>query len=268
MKIADWLATSTRTLTDQGIGTARLDCLVLLEDILEKDRALIIAHDELSLTVDQVKQLNKQVDLRSKHTPLAYIRHKTEFYKREFFINESVLEPRPESETMIDLLKDLVKTTKLTSLADIGTGSGALAITAALELPLKVLATDIDPECLTVASKNAAAHNAPITFFEGDLLTPLSNTPPVDIVLANMPYVPTSYRLNEAAMNEPSLAIFGGEDGLAIYRALFTQLMQWPTSYVFTESLPFQHSDLANIAMDAGYTLLKEDDFIQLFQKL
>jgi release factor glutamine methyltransferase len=152
---------------------------------------------------------------------------------------------------------------------DVGTGSGAIAITVALELPqTTVLATDIDPACLAVARQNCAKHSATVALLEGDLLAPLENQKP-NIILANLPYVPDNHALNQAAMNEPRLAIFGGADGLDLYRRLFAQLtvLKHPPSHVYAESLPFQHAALAAIAAQHGYQLLQAEDFIQVFNR-
>ena len=105
MHVGDWLKTATQKLQQAGIATARLDCLVLLEDYLNTNRTQLLAHLERELTVEQIKWLSLRLVRRAKHEPLAYIRSKTEFYGREFIVNKHVLEPRPESETMIDLLK-------------------------------------------------------------------------------------------------------------------------------------------------------------------
>src|SRR3990167_7793618 len=128
-----WLKQATNTLKAANIGSARLDALVLLEDEIGRDRALILAHPERPILAQSLKKLNKKLVRRANHEPLAYIRGFSEFYGRRFKVNKRVLEPRPESETMIDLLKEL-KLPKNSWLADIGTGSGALGITAALEL--------------------------------------------------------------------------------------------------------------------------------------
>jgi ribosome-binding ATPase YchF (GTP1/OBG family) len=110
------------------------------------DKSFILAHPEHKLTATQIKKLNTKIATRATHHPLAYVRNKVEFYGREFYVDASVLVPRPETETMIDLLKQIDLGTKAT-IADIGTGSGAIAITVALELPhTKIVATDIDPE--------------------------------------------------------------------------------------------------------------------------
>ncbi len=277
MQIKDWLQASTDRLKAAGIGTARLDCLVLLADALDKDKSFVLAHPEVMLTKDQSAKLNRQINKRVKHVPLAYIRGKTEFYGRDFIINPDVLEPRPETETMLELLLKLAKSSKLKaesyfSVVDVGTGSGAIAVTAKLELPKsQVIAIDIDPKCLTVAKKNAQKHAVDIKFLKGDLLQPLPSTVyriPYTL-LANLPYVPDSFTLNDAAMNEPMGAIFGGADGLDTYRGLFDQidaLTQKP-QLVFTESLPAQHHGLATIARNAGYHLHEKADFIQAFGK-
>ena len=268
MKLQAWTHQAKQQLEKVGISTAHLDIMVLAEDCLGKDRSALLAHPELELSEDQVKELSAWVKRRRNHEPLAYIRNKTEFFGRQFYIDERVLEPRPESETMIALLKELALPTG-SVIADIGTGSGALAITTKLELPqAKVYAVDIDPGCLKVARKNAQRLNTDIHFMKGDLLQPLltKETRPFAL-LANLPYVPNSFRINKAAGAEPRIAIFGGSDGLDVYRRLFQQLeeSQVKPHFILTEALPPQHGDLANIARAAGFILEKTDDFIQLF---
>ena len=262
MTLEKWLTESAQKLTDAAVVTARLDCLVLLEDLLGKDRAHLLAHPELELTSEQENVLNEQVTRRAKHEPLAYIRQKIEFYGEEFYVDERVLVPRPETETMIDLLKTL----KPNVIVDVGTGSGAIAITAKKLFPKQVIALDNDPGCLAVVSKNAVLHNVRITLLENNLMEDVA-IPPGMVVLANLPYVPNDFGINKAALNEPHQAIFGGPDGLDLYRELFSQFTKQKVqpSHVLTESLPPQHEELAKIAKKAGYKLVKTDDFIQLF---
>lgn len=267
----DWLDRSTAKLKQAGVGTARLDALVLMEDATGKDRSWLLAHPEYPVKGLALHKLEEQISKRTRHIPLSYIRGKTEFYGREYIINKHVLEPRPESETMIELLLDLVESRKLKveslRILDIGTGSGALAITAKLEIPkAEVIATDIDENCLETARQNAKKHKTNIKFIKSDLF---SNLSPVtcNLIMANLPYVPNKFKLNEAAANEPKLAIFGGSDGLDVYRRFFDQLKGFkkkPT-LVLTESLPFQHQKLAQIAKESGYKLANTADFIQLF---
>src|SRR5690242_3209065 len=121
MTVGEFLAAATKQLEDVGSSTARLDVLVIMEDVLKNDRSYLLAHQEQEVTSQQLSALNMQLRRRSKHEPLAYIRQKTEFYGREFYIDHRVLEPRPESETMMDLLKDLAKTSGKLTIVDIGT---------------------------------------------------------------------------------------------------------------------------------------------------
>ncbi len=282
-----WLLAATEKLTNAGISTARLDALVLLEDITSKDRAWLLAHSDFLLTPTQAVELGKLLSRRASHEPLAYIRGKTEFYGREFLVDKRVLEPRPESETMIELLLQVVASSKQPvrhaqgkqaasklHFVDVGTGSGALAITAKLEFPeAEVIAIDIDENCLEVARINARKHRAKIAFYQGNLLQPLSTLNPIPypfVVLANLPYVPDSHTINQAAEHEPKQAIFGGPDGLDKYRHLFYDLqtlLQKP-EFVLTESLPFQHQALGDIAAKAGYKQQTFSDFVQVFKKL
>ncbi len=266
MKIETWLKQSEHQLEQAGIGTARLDILVLLQDVLCKDKSYLLAHPETKLDSKVLERLDKSVQRRTRHEPLAYIRGKTEFYGREFVINKNVLEPRPESETMIDLLKSL-DLSKTPHIADVGTGSGALGITAALEIPgSTVELIDIDDGCLKVARQNCVLHKVTAQLYEANLIARKQRD--YDVILANLPYVPDDYTINEAAAMEPKIAIFGGTDGLDIYRKLLAQIVksEQKPEFVLTESLPFQHLSLAKIAETANYRLSKTDDFIQLFE--
>lgn len=250
-----------------GITTSRLDTLILLEDITGQDRAWLLAHPEHQLTNHQINKLNSQIARRAKHEPLAYIRGKTEFYGREFKVNARTLEPRPETETMIDLFKQLEIPTNA-MVADVGSGSGAIGITAILERPdISINFLDIDTDTLAIANSNARKHKVRGQYYQGDLLEAWAVE--YDVLLCNLPYVPDSHTINEAAMFEPRIAIFGGTDGLDLYRRLFTQLAtgKYGTPVVLTESLPFQHKELAQIAKQFGYKQVKSEDFIQVFHK-
>lgn len=270
MLLAAWLAAATKELEQANVATARLDCLVLLEDAIRKDRAWVLAHPEYELSKQQINTLGTALVRRAHHEPLAYIRGVVEFYGREFAVNPHVLVPRPESETMINLLKEYAPTKNL-RIADIGTGSGALAITAHLELPkAHVTAIDIDRECLDVTKNNAQKHHIALSLFEGNLVVPLAQHYKHQsfVILANLPYVPNAYQINQAATLEPRLAIFGGVDGLDLYRQMFGQIksLQLHATLIFTESLPPQHQELQHIAESCNYVPIAEDDFIQVFR--
>lgn len=265
MKAKDWLARASQELGESGISSARLDSLILLEDATNLTRAHLLAHEELELTKEQINKLNRWLRARAKHTPIAYIRGFTEFYGRKFLVNKSVLEPRPESETMIDLLK-ILKLPRKPTMADVGTGSGAIGISAKLEIPeAEVDLYDIDSSCLAVAKHNAHLHELRLHTLKRDLLNrPLRH---YDAVLANLPYVPAAWMTSPSIKMEPALAINGGEDGLDYYRRLFLQLSRQhkPAKFVLTESLPPQHKELEKIAKENGYELRASQDLIQIF---
>lgn len=267
--IDKWLAFARAELAE--IATANLDSLVLLEDCLHKDRAYLLAHPEYELTTSQVNELTSKIERRAKHVPLAYIRGKTEFYGREFIINQDVLEPRPETETMIELARELrAEGEELRTFVDVGTGSGAIIITVAIELGAgQFIGIDTNPKCLKVARANCEKHKATVDLVKANLLdhSKIKNLESKFCLLANLPYVPDNYTLNNAAMNEPRLAIFGGGDGLNLYREMFLQItsQRLKPSYILTESLPFQHAELAKVAKKHGYAQVQKADFIQVF---
>lgn len=276
MKTENWLSAGQHQLELAGVGTARLDALVLLEDVTGINRARLLAEPELELTAAQEAKLKKLLTRRAAHEPLAYIRGKTEFYGREFVITPAVLEPRPESETMIDCLKELARSgvfdqraSRKICLADVGAGSGALGITAKIELSTKfsVVADllEIDPQAAEVAKMNVDKYTMDVSVILSDLLD--SSKREYDVLLCNLPYVPDDHTINQAAMQEPSIAIFGGPDGLDLYRRLFNQVakLSKPPLYLLTEALPPQHPPLEHIAAEHHYHPVKTEDFIQVF---
>lgn len=270
-QISDWLKSSTTRLKSSGIDSARLDALLLLCDALDCDKSWILAHDEEAIAPDTLAALDEKIARRLHHEPIAYIRGHVEFYGRKFIVNEHVLVPRPESENVISLLIAYSKLHNLKSIIDIGTGSGCLAITAKLELPqTKVYATDIDDECLAVAKKNSFRLLASVDFAQGNLLGAIPKSViqnQKSILLANLPYVPEMYSINQAAKHEPKIALFSGLDGLDHYRNLFAQsaaLKAQPIA-IITESLPSQHHALAALARKHNFVLEKTKGFAQLF---
>lgn len=270
MTIESWLNKQTQHLISNGISSARLDCLILMEDILEKDRAWVLSHPDFIIKPKQLEQLDRLINMRSSHIPLAYIRGKSEFYGKEFKISGFTLQPRPETETMIDLLLKLdIKESH--HFIDVGTGSGCIAIVCKLKMPQnQVTATDISKDALDIAQINSRNLNASVNFMLGDLLKPVQGIQQKYIVLSNLPYVPDNYQLNRAAEYEPRLAIFGGHDGLDLYRSMFEQLneLSQKPDYILTESLVEQHNTLQEIANKSNYELVMKEDLIQVFSNI
>ncbi|MDQ3094048.1 MAG: peptide chain release factor N(5)-glutamine methyltransferase [bacterium] len=287
MTIGSWLRSASDALKAADIPTPVLDSQVILANTISEKRTWILAHPEVELGTDVHRLLTEMLNRRIVHEPMAYILGKSEFYGREFAVNEHTLQPRPESEAMIELLIEQVNKivgieNRDINIIDVGTGTGALGITTYLELlklktpisNLQAHLTDIDQKCIQTAKHNALSHGVEATFYTGDLLKPFSNMDlkGLIVILANLPYVPDSHTINKAAMHEPKHAIFGGPDGLDYYRALYYQvanLSQFDSKNViiFTESLPQQHAELTKIASMAGFKQTAESDFIQVFAK-
>ena len=265
MTVGEYLAAATKKLEAAGIETPRLDVLVLLEDVIGLGRAHLLAHLELVIDDEQLTVLNNCITQREDHVPLAYIRGRSSFFGREFMVNEHVLVPRPETESMIEILKNLPLEAG-TKIVDVGCGSGCIGLTAALELPnTDVFLYDIDDNALEVATRNALALVARGHLSHHDLFD--TGADQFDVVLANLPYVPDNYPINDAAKHEPGLALFAGQDGLDLYRRMWEQLhlTEKRPRYVLTEALPEQHQSVAELAKTAGYNLVQTDGLIQLF---
>lgn len=248
--------------------TAQLDGEVLLAHVLNKDRSWLHAHSEDELSKEEKAKYSEYVNKRLLGEPVAYIVGFQEFYGRKFTVDSNVLVPRPESESFVELLKELARMPApqgIHHILDMGTGSGCLAITAKLEVSrLYVTATDTSKDALSVAARNALAFACPITFKEQSLLT--SDKEGYDLILANLPYVPENMQ-DPSITREPDEALYSGIDGLDHYTKLFEQLADKHIRYVMTESLVMQHKELKKLAEKARYRLEKTDGLVQLFVK-
>lgn len=280
MTIHEWLKASQQQLEANGIGTARLDAILLLEDSLHINRATLLAEADQVISPVKIHNLNKLLKRRLTHEPMAYIRGHVEFFGRSFIISPGILVPRPESETMIELLKQYITEnngihnqrhralfhSNCIQVADVGCGCGALGVSAQLELPhIRVELLDNDQNAINTAQCNVDKFTLNINVILSDLLNQSQRN--YDILLCNLPYVPDNYQINKAAMFEPKQAIFGGKDGLDLYRKLFKQVskLHHKPLLILTESLPAQHLQLSDLALKYCYQLDCSEDFIQVF---
>lgn len=196
-----------------------------------------LAHKEphqLYLMMDEevdeelLKQFQDGMQRYMNGEPIQYINGKENFFSRDFIVNENVLIPRYETEELVEnilyKIDDYFDDYSSIDLCDVGTGSGAIAITLALEEPkLNVVATDISKEALEVAKANASELDAQVTFYQGDMLEPLiDRQQKFDIFVSNPPYIPQDQEIESVVKNnEPHVALFGGNDGLYFYRKIF-----------------------------------------------
>lgn len=267
MTIAEWLVCSMIKLREAEVPNGRTDALVLLMDLFGYDKSWVHTHPEYELDDLQVRELNYRLAKRAAHIPLAYIRGFSEFYGRIFTVNTQVLVPRPESESFIEILKLIEKEFEIPRIADIGTGSGCLGITAALEIPEALVHLyDIDPNALGMAYHNALQYGLELHYYESDLLSNLQRGK-YDILLANLPYVPKNLITSPEIKKEPALALFSGIDGLSHYRKFWKQVRthEFKPAYVLAESLEDQHGSVETLAKNAGYKLKRTDVLVQLF---
>lgn len=268
MTINDWLKDTTQKLTSNGTESARLDSILLLEHVLVTPRATLLAHPETDLPATTLVKLDIALQQRLSGLPIAYILNKKEFYGRDFIVSSDVLIPRPETESIVEIAKDLLLTSP--KILDIGTGSGCIAITLALEIPKsKVTGSDVSDEALAVAKQNAKALGAQVTFLHANLLQGLGNKH-FDLICANLPYVPDGIVTSVEITQEPSTALFSGADGLNHYKTFFVQIAESANkpTYIITESLEYQHQALKKLASLAGYKLTKTDVLAQLFERV
>ncbi|MEC9488592.1 MAG: peptide chain release factor N(5)-glutamine methyltransferase [Halanaerobium sp.] len=219
--------------SELGLETPRLDAEVLLADLLNLDRVHLCTEYQKPLNTREVDRYRERVIARSKGVPVAYITGMKEFMSLSLKINEDVLIPRPETELLVEEALELLKERESRGaglkVADVGTGSGAIALSLAHYLPcLEVYGIDISAEALKIATENMHRLGIKgVTLLEGSFLEPLiQKGMTVDMVIANPPYIPAGKmeELQEEVKHEPQIALVGGEDGLAAYRSIAAQL--------------------------------------------
>jgi len=207
---------------------ARLDAELIVLHLLGQSRAWMVAHLYEPYPAAIEHELSQALTRRQEGEPIQYITGEAEFFGLTFKVSPGVLIPRPETEHLVEEVLRLAAGIEGLRIADIGTGSGAIAVALAHSLPAaKVWATDISPEALKIARRNAARNGVEerITFAEGDLFASLDGQR-FNIIASNPPYVPLTDLASlstEVRDFEPHAALFGGDDGLDIYRRLIPE---------------------------------------------
>ncbi|HSJ89419.1 MAG TPA: peptide chain release factor N(5)-glutamine methyltransferase [Anaerolineales bacterium] len=254
--------------------TPALDASVLIAHILNKPRAWVMAHPELTLTIEQRRQLDETLIRLESREPFPYVLGHWEFFGLDFDITREVLIPRPETELLVEkAISWLQASPARRTVADIGTGSGAIAVSIAVNVPdVTILATDISQIALEVAQRNAQKHKVQhrIEFVHSDLLPPkpeiFSTDEHLDLICANLPYIPTQtlYTLPVYG-REPTLALDGGPDGMDPIRRLLKLAPEWlaPNGLILLEIEATRGIQAFNLAHD-----LFSDAEIHLHQDL
>ncbi|MBI2797678.1 peptide chain release factor N(5)-glutamine methyltransferase [Candidatus Saccharibacteria bacterium] len=272
MKVQQLVEKTTGQFNSVGIPSARLDAELLLAHVVGKGREWVLAHGQDELTEAQTALFEQYVSRRLEREPVCYITNCLEFYGLNFYVDPRVLAPRVETELIAE--QAIKHAPKDSTLIDIGTGSGAIAVTVAKHRPdLKITATEVSHDALQVARKNAAqilGAEHMLEFMHADVFDGMERE--FDVVVTNLPYVSNDYhdRMKPEVQKEPGIALFGGPgDGLDLYRRFYEQLPKHikPGSKVFHESDPWQHEELKKLAAQAGLKTILEDYLILGFEK-
>ena len=238
MTLKQALSQARERLVANNIEDASLESELLLRYTLNINRIQLYQDLEYELNPEQEQIFWTLIRRRLNHEPTAYIVGRREFYGLDFYVNPHVIIPRPESELLVEIALSLAQDHRVTTIAEIGTGCGVIAISLALNLPqTKIYATDISAPALEVALINCRKHNVVnrIHLLQGDMLNPLPV--PVDLILANLPYVKKAELPQSPAKFEPLLALNGGSDGLQKIRQLCRQVNSKlnPTGHLLLE---------------------------------
>ena len=237
------MVSATQRLDDGGSSTANLDAQVILAHVLGVDRSWLFAHYDYELMPAEAQTFSELVARRTASEPVAYLIGKKEFYGLELTVDRRVLIPRPETEQLVDAVLDHIasRSDQQVTLADVGTGSGAIAVAVASNCPeATIFATEVSDDAIAVARQNVSRWDArhQITLLQGDLLRPLQHK--VDIVAANLPYIrKDEYEslMRDVRDYEPQLALEAGPDGLDTIERLLRQIPDYlnPGGVIFLE---------------------------------
>ncbi|ANK80554.1 MAG: protein-(glutamine-N5) methyltransferase, release factor-specific [Rhizobiales bacterium NRL2] len=257
--VEDLLSRGTVQLRQAGVGTARLDARILLAAVLGREPASLLPGETGSVERDAERRYAALLDRRAAREPVARILGRREFYGRVFHLSPATLEPRPDSETTVDLALECLGSTD--HILDVGTGSGCLLLTLLAERPGATgLGADISNEAVATAAENARRLGLGnrATFRQGDWLTGIEDR--FDLVISNPPYIPEdeiATLMLEVRDHDPRRALAGGGDGLAAYRAIFAEAgrVLSPRGRVVVEIGCGQQDEVAMIAAAHGFDL-------------
>lgn len=286
MTASDWFKSSTQQLQSSGIKSAQLDSLIILEHVLKISRTNLLVHFDQAIKNSQKKILNHCLKLRLQHRPIAYITNSIEFYGFNFYVDDRVLIPRPESEELVtkanlmiylfyiirllvkfelDANFELFQRLKF-NVADLGTGSGNIGISLSLINPYsRIDLIEKSPKAIEVCRLNVVKNNQKNQIFLSDFSKiDLSN---YDFIVANLPYLPSKLKLNQATSYEPNTALFSGQNGLKDYTKLFQVISKSSKKplLIILEKLDFLDNQLLKLAELNNYHSIIKTKFMFCF---
>ena len=244
----------------EGLTTPRLDAEVLLAETLGMDRVALYTHFDQPVQPAELMRFKKLIQRRLRREPVAYIVGQREFWSLKFIVTPDVLIPRPETEILVmealKVLSQPEQTKRRIRILEMGTGSGAISVALAKELPsASVVATDLSEKALSIAEENALRNGVRerILFLPGDLFAPLEKGSIFELIITNPPYIPQDYFPSlppEVRDFEPRVALDGGRDGLTFFRRVLPRVGEYlsPEGWVLAEIGAGQDQKVREIA--------------------
>jgi release factor glutamine methyltransferase len=251
----------TARLEAAGCATARLDARLLIEAAAGLSHTDLIARPDTAISAEQMERLDQMLARRLAGEPVSRILGEREFYGRAFKLTRDVLDPRPDTETLVDVALPLLDGIAHPRILDIGTGSGALIVTLLAELPDATgVATDLSPAALAVARHNAQVNGVAQRLQLVEAAWARGIDGPFDLIVSNPPYIPLDCIAGldrEVRQHDPHLALAGGSDGLDAYRAILPEAgaLLKPDGHLVLEFGAGQHDDVVGIARAHGFDL-------------
>lgn len=272
--VESWLKKSVEKLRTAEIKSGKLDSELILARVLKVERTKLHANPQKKLSKTVVFHANNFLNKRVRQIPLAYIFREKDFFGRTFFVNENVLVPRPETETLIEITKKYAKNSD--KILDIGTGSGIIPITLKAELgdEIEVFASDISVQALAIANLNAQKIlSQNIELFESNLLEqiPAETLSKITIITANLPYVNrdwVDFEKNNELHHEPQIALYAQKNGLELIFKLIYQAQDLPKlEKIILEADPSQFKEIEKYANSCGFSKIISENYTITFKK-
>ncbi len=262
MIIKEVLKSSIEEINKLNIEDASMKVKMLLSDILGKEKEYLLIHDNEELSQDVLDNFYAKLNRLKDEEPIQYILNKQEFMGFEFYVDENVLIPQPDTEILVEEVVDISKKINNNSnelrVLDMCTGSGAIAISLSKLIEnASVSASDISDGALNVAKENAIKNSVNIEFYKSDLFNDISKNVKFDIIVSNPPYIKTEVikGLSKEVQSEPFIALDGGEDGLVFYREIIKNAKDYivEDGYLALEIGYDQKESVTNLLRENGY---------------
>ena len=272
--VESWLKKSVEKLRTAEIKSGKLESEFIVARVLKVERTKLHANPQKKLSKTVVFHANNFLNKRVRRIPLAYIFREKDFFGRTFFVNENVLVPRPETETLIEITKKYAKNSD--KILDIGTGSGIIPITLKAELgdEIEVFASDISVQALAIANLNAQKIlSQNIELFESNLLEqiPAETLSKITIITANLPYVNrdwVDFEKNNELHHEPQIALYAQKNGLELIFKLIYQAQDLPKlEKIILEADPSQFKEIEKYANSCGFSKIISENYTITFKK-